>query len=152
VRVGTKCTHKVLTKGAKVKSTALLHAPEPHLQPRARLYWRTSFTRGITRSAHSGHWMWSESTRYSFSGGIEYPHFGQRVLSDAFTLSRLSFCLLGIGAANYTWVRRSRLSTYMGCALTSTISTGELLAKRTHCWSAQGSRTRSTEGHFGGRF
>ena len=44
--------------------------------------------------------MWSESTRYSFSGGIEYPHFGQRVLSDAFTLSRLIFCLLGIGAAN----------------------------------------------------
>jgi hypothetical protein len=61
--------------------------------------------------------MWSESTRYSFSGGIEYPHFGQRVLSDAFTLSRLSFCLLGIGAANYTWVRRSRLSTYTWGAL-----------------------------------
>ena len=72
--------------------------------------------------------MWSESTRYSFSGGIEYPHFGQRVLSDAFTLSRLIFCLLGIGPANYTWVRRSRLSTYVRCALTSTISTGELLA------------------------
>jgi hypothetical protein len=95
-----------------VKSTALLNAPEPHLQPHARLYWRTSFTRGINRSAHSGHRMRSESTRYSFSGGIEYPHFGQRVLSDAFTLSRLIFCLLGIGAANYTWVRRSRLSTY----------------------------------------
>ena len=66
--------------------------------------------------------MWSESTRDSFSGGIECPHFGRRVLSDAFTLSRLIFCLLGIGAANYTWVRRSRLSTYMGFALTSTIS------------------------------
>ena len=40
--------------------------------------------------------MWSESMRYSFSGGIEHPHFGQRVLSDARTFSRLIFCLLGI--------------------------------------------------------
>jgi len=87
-----------------VKSTALLPAPEPHLQLHARLYWRTSFTRGINRSAHSG-WMWSESTRYSFSGGIEYPHFRQRVLSDAFTFSRLIFACLA-WAANYTWVRR----------------------------------------------
>jgi hypothetical protein len=75
--------------------------------------------------------MWSESTRYSFSGGIEYPHFRQRVLSDAFTFSRLIFTRLAC-AANYMWVRRPRLSTYMGCALKSTISTRELLAKRRH--------------------
>jgi hypothetical protein len=47
--------------------------------------------------------MWAESMRCKLSGGIEYPHFGQRVLSDAFTLSRLIFCLLGMSAANYTW-------------------------------------------------
>src|ERR1700680_3321802 len=69
------------------------------------LYWCIFLEPGINRSPHSGHLMWSESTRDSFSGGIEYPHFGQRLLSDAFTLSRLIFCFWGIGAGGEGGIR-----------------------------------------------
>lgn len=33
--------------------------------------------------------------RRILSGVIEYPHFGQTVLSDAITFSRLIFCFVG---------------------------------------------------------
>jgi hypothetical protein len=92
--------------------------------------------------------MWSESTRYSFSGGIEYPHFGQRVLSDAFTLSRLIFYLLGMRCELYVGeavaiVQIHGVRSYIGDWYWANCSQNVGI-----CWSAQGSRTRSTAGHL----
>jgi hypothetical protein len=43
--------------------------------------------------SEGGHSIRTKSMRRILSGVIEYPHFGQRVLSDARTLSRLIFGL-----------------------------------------------------------
>jgi hypothetical protein len=46
----------------------------------------------MKRSPHSGHKILSESMGQRLSGGMEYPHLVQVVLSDASTLARLIFC------------------------------------------------------------
>ena len=74
--------------------TALIYFPEP----------------GMNRSPHLGHSMWSKSTRRKSAGAIECPHFGQGVFSNAFTLSRLIFCLLGNELPLLTDTHRLKLS------------------------------------------
>jgi hypothetical protein len=60
------------------------------------LNWFAFREAGMKSSPHAGHLMCSKSMGQRFSGGIEYPHFVQVVLSDASTLARLIFCLRGI--------------------------------------------------------
>ena len=46
--------------------------------------------------------MCSVSTRLSSDRGIEYSHFGQVVLSDARTFSKLICCFLGVASPKGT--------------------------------------------------
>lgn len=51
--------------------------------------------RVLNRAPQAGHTISSKLTRRILAGSIEHPHLGQRVLSEAKTLSRLIFCLWG---------------------------------------------------------
>jgi hypothetical protein len=50
---------------------------------------------GMNSSPHLGHRILSKSMAQRSSGGIEYPHLVQIVLSEASTFSRLILCFLG---------------------------------------------------------
>jgi hypothetical protein len=60
---------------------------------------RANFHLGANCSPHAGRSIRSKSIRSTSAGGVNFPHFGHTVSSEASTLSRLTLFARGNGAA-----------------------------------------------------